>query len=263
MKDTRTAAAVITATAALLVVLLLVLTRLATVMPPASQPRMTELAEIDEEFVDLFDPAVTPANPRPAYAEQPAAHESNPSPAAGSDLINSGEEGAPVPEKTSTKPSPIKKPQKETPAKTGPDKKAEEAEKARREAQKGVANAFKNTDKEPDNTSAKGKEKGDSGNPDGGASDVNGSGHGTVGGGWIMPSYGKVKSYQTGSIELRAIVGRDGSVKSVELVGGKAPASGDPSLVERCKAEVRRHRFTRTDDNAPETATARITYTFK
>lgn len=263
MKKTSTAAAAITATAALLIVLLLVLTHLTTGMSLQPKPRTTELAEIDEEFVDLFDPAVVPANPRPAYAEQKAVHESTPAEAAGTDLTNAGAEGAPIPEKTSTKPSPIKKPQKDTPPKPGPDKKALEEEKARREAQKGVANAFKTTDKEPDNTSAKGKEKGDSGSPDGGASDVNGSGQGTVGGGWIMPSYGKVKSFHTGSIELRAIVGRDGTVKSVELTGGKAPASGDPALVERCKAEVRRHRFTRTDDNAPETATARIVYTFK
>ena len=45
--------------------------------------------------------------------------------------------------------------------------------------------------------------------------------------------------------------------------GGKAPASANAALVEKCMAEVRRHTFTRRDDNAPETATARITYTFR
>ena len=50
---------------------------------------------------------------------------------------------------------------------------------------------------------------------------------------------------------------------TAEIVGGAAPAATDRDLCNRVLAEVRARRFTRTDDNAPESATAYITYTFK
>lgn len=265
MKRDDIAAALITAAVAALLLVVLCAAKLS--FDPdmwKQEPRQTtEMMEVEEEFVDLFDPAVVRANPQPAYAENKVNKESTPAPAEGSDLVNAGEAAAPVPDVTSERPSPVTRPKKENPPVAGPDKKAQEAEKARREAQKGVSNAFKSTQEPADNTASKGTEKGDSGSPDGAASDLNGTGQGTVGGGWIMPSYAKVKAYQTGSIELRATVDREGNVKSVQLTGGKAPASGDPALVARCIAEVKRHRFTRTDNNAPESATARITYTFR
>lgn len=259
------AAAVVTVVMAVLLCLLLVSSRLTfdpEGYPPVPRPT-TELAEVDEEFVDLFDPKTLPANPQSAYTPAESDNNSTPAEADGSDLSNAGEAAAPAPVVTTERQSPVQKPKKEKPEKTGPSKKELEEEKARREARSGVSNAFKPAPEATDNTESKGADKGDSGKPDGAASDLNGTGHGSVGGGWIMPSYAKVRAYQTGSIELRAIVGRDGKVKSVELTGGKAPASGDPALVSKCIAEVRRHRFTRTDDNAPESATARIVYTFK
>lgn len=266
MKSPRTAAAIITAAAAVLLVLLLTLGHLTINVdpwPPVSDNH-TPLAEIEEEFVDLFDPTPVHANPSPAYAEPNVRNNSEAAEAAGSDLRDAGEPAPPAPVKTSERPSDVKARKKDTPAKTGPDRKAQEQEEARRRARKGIADAFKETKPEdPDNTQSKGKEKGDSGSPDGASSDLNGTGSGTVGGGWIMPRYAKVDSRQTGSIELRAIVDAAGKVVSVDLVGGKAPAAADPALVSRCIAEIKRHRFTRNDDAAPAQSTARITYIFR
>lgn len=263
MNRPSTIAAIATVLAAVLLALLLLLCKL-TFDPDTmlkSEPPVTELLEV-EEFAELFEPAVVPANPSKAYNEVPARRQSTPAEAAGSDIADAGDAAAPTPDVTSERPSPVVREQKETPEKTGADKKASEEEEARRQARAGVSNAFKKNDEPADNTASKGSEKGNSGSPQGAASDLNGTGSGTVGGGWIMPRYAKVKSAVTGSIKLQAVVDREGNVKSVELVGGKAPASSDHALVERCMAEVRSHRFTRNDNNAPERATATITYTF-
>ena len=99
--------------------------------------------------------------------------------------------------------------------------------------------------------------------PSGTSTTISGSGSGTVGGGWKMPAYQKVRSTVTGSIKVRAKVRRDGSVATAEIIGGAPPAATDRDLCNRVLAEVRSRRFTRTDDNAPESATAYITYTFK
>ncbi len=266
MKSPRTAAAIITAAAAVLIALLLWQGKLAIHMqpwPPVSANH-TELAEIDEEFVDLFDPAPVHANPSPAYTPEPAHNRSEAAEAAGSDLKDAGAQAPAMPVKTSERTSPVKAPKKETPKKSGPDKKALAEAEARRKARKGIADAFKETPAEnPDNTQAKGAQKGDSGSPDGAASDLNGTGSGTVGGGWIMPRYAKVEARQTGSIILQAIVDASGKVTSVDQIGGKAPAAANPALVAKCIAEVRRHKFTRNDDDAPARSTARITYVFK
>lgn len=264
MKNPRTAAIVITAAITLLLLLLLLAGRLtlnAAQWPP--HPRTTELVELEEEFVELLEPLSRPSNPHPAYADTKVRRESTPAQAEGSDLADAGEAAAPLPTVTSERTSPLQKPRRETPEKSGPDKKALEQEKTSRRINQGISNAFKNSDEPADNTASKGTEKGDSGTPDGGASDRNGTGQGSVGGGWIMPRYAKVSSHLTGSIELRAIVNKEGKADPVEQVGGKAPASGDPALVARCIAEVKRHRFTRTDDKAPERAEARIVYNFK
>lgn len=265
MKEYRAIAAAVTAGVTVLITVILLLAKLSVnpdMWPP--HPNTTELVEIDEEFVDLFDPAPVHSNPSPAYAPSKQRAQSTPAEAGGTDLADAGEAASNMPDVTTDKPAPVQRPKKDTPQKTGPTRKEREAEEARRKARKGVSDAFKNiTEEQPDNTQAKGPQKGNSGTPDGQASDLSGTGHGSVGGGWIMPRYAKVSAHQTGSIGLRAIVDREGKVASVELTGGKAPASGDPALVARCIAEVRRHHFTRNDDNAPERSIARIIYTFK
>lgn len=230
--------------------------------PP--HPRVTELVEVDEEFVELFEPKPVRSNPSPAYAPEKSRNLSQAGKAGGNDIADAGDEGIAAPIKTSERESSVKSTKKDPADKEGPIKKADDKAKASRQASKDVADAFsKEPAPKPDNTNAKGKQKGDTGSPDGKSSDVNGSGNGTVDGGWIMPRYAKVKASATGSIELRAIIDSEGRVKSVELTGGKAPASADPALVARCKAEVKRHRFTRNDDKAPERAVARIIYNFK
>lgn len=264
MKDSRIIAAVATLVVALLLVGLLVVGRLgvsAESWPPS--PKTTELVEIEEEFVDFLEPAPVHANPSPAYAPKPMRNESKAAPAGGPDLTDAGAAAPAPPVVTSEQETPKKLPPKPKPEKTGPTREERLREEQRRKAQRGVSDAFKASEKAMDNATAKGKEPGDTGRPDGGPTALDGTGRGTVGGGWVMPSYAKVDSRQTGSIVLQAVIDRSGRVVSVEQIGGKAPASANPALVERCKAEVRRHTFTRHDDNAPERATARITYTFR
>lgn len=265
MKRTRLTAAAVTAIFAVLLIVLLGVCKLTINIepwPPVSANH-TELVEVEEEFVEFFEPAKVRANPSPAYSDEIRHNNSEGAIADGNDLADAGQAAAPAPVKTSERTSEVKKQKKDTPTQTGPDRTAAEQERARRKARSGIANAFKENTQANDNTTAKGKEPGDSGNPSGQPSDVNGTGSGTVGGGWIMPSYAKVEARQTGSIELRAIVDSQGRVISCDLTGGKAPAAADPALVAKCIAEVRRHRFTRTDNDAPERSTARIIYRFK
>ena len=265
MTRSRTIAAAVTAAVVVLLLVILLTASLSVssrYWPP--QPRTTDLVEVDEEFVDLFEPATRPSNPSPAYNATESRMQSTPDRAAGSDLADAGDAAAPDPTVVSERLSEVKSVKKDRPDRTGPDRKAQQEEKARRRARQGVSNAFSSKDEaEPDNTTSHGPAKGDSGSPTGEASDLSGTGHGSVGGGWIMPAYSKVKSHSTGSIELRAIVGSDGRVSEVTLVGGKAPASGDPALVARCINEVKRHRFTRRDSDAPERAVAKIIYNFR
>lgn len=236
--DSRLLAACITALVALLLVGLLIVARLrvkATTWPPERQ--VTEMVEADEEFVDLFDPTPVPSDPAPAPAAATV------------------DEPAQAP--TATADEPAQAPAQEVKIQDSkpniPRPTAEEIERTeqRERARQGVSAAF--------GASA----SGDGGRPEAEAPTANGTGSGTVGGGWIMPAYAKVDSRLTGSIIIQAVIDRTGRVVSVGQIGGKAPASADRRLVERCIAEVRRHAFTRSDDNAPDRATARITYYFR
>lgn len=264
MKRSRAIALTATAVCAVAIVLLLLGVHLtfdpATLRQP---PRpMTEVVPVEEEFVDFLDQARTPSDPEPARADEALRAESHAAETSGTDLADAGM-AAPAPvEKTSSRPSPVKKPEKK-PRPAGPTKEQQAEEEARRRARKGVADAFSTDEKADNNTDAHSKAKGESGTPDGTDSAVDGSGTGSVGGGWIMPQYAKVASALTGRVELRAIVGRDGQVISVEQTGGKAPAGSDPAVVARCIAEVKRRRFTRRDAAAPDRATATIIYTFR
>lgn len=231
-----TAAAATLVTAAIIVgVLLCMHLSLPPMWPP--EPHTTPLVEVDESFVDLFTPPaagggiVTESAPAPLSAPV-----SVPTPASSRPAISQVPAPAATPS-ASSQPRPS-------------------------EARQATAAAF--ADAPDDDVTSDTAEKTVAGQSSAQESSSSTQGvAGTVGGGWIMPKYGKVTSYSTGSIELRATVDSSGAVTAVVLVGGKAPASGDPALVARCIAEVRRHRFTRTDTDAPPTATARITYTFR
>lgn len=223
---------------------------------------MTAIEPMEEEWVDLLSeiPVKTPSDPSPAYNPTPQSNESKASEASGVDVRDSGDKGASLPDVVTEQPSDVKRPKKEEQPQVGPSQEELE-EEARRKARQGIADAFSKSDSK-NNTTATGTSEGDTGTPSGQASDVDGSGQGTVGGGWRMPKYAKVPSTVTGSIELEAVVNSSGEVTSVKLVGGKAPAAATTSLVESCIKEVKSKRFTRSDSNPPERAIAHITYTF-
>lgn len=265
MNRPRLIALIATAAVAILLLLTLVCAHLsfdASALPNPPRP-MNEIVEMDEEFVELLDVAFGPHDPSQAYAPEAADNASLAAQSAGSDLADAGEKAFTAPDVTTERPSEAVRPKKETPPKTGPKNTEDEQAKARERARKGISDAFKKADEAQDNTSSTGTKPGNSGSPDGSASDVNGTGSGTVGGGWVMPKYARVPSNQTGRIELRAEVDSEGRVTKVEMTGGKAPAGADPALIERCKAEVLSRRFTRNDNNAPAKSIATITYTFK
>lgn len=265
MNRPRLIALIVTVVAALVLLLTLMCAHLsfdASALPNPPRP-MSEIVEMDEEFVELLDVAFGPHDPAQAYAPEAADNASQAAQAAGSDLAYAGEKAFAAPDVTSERPSDVVRPKKENPPKSGPKNTKDEQTKAREQARKSMTDAFKNTDEAHDNTSSDGRKPGDSGSPQGSASDVNGTGSGTVGGGWVMPKYARVPSTQTGRIELRAEVDSEGRVTKVEMIGGKAPAGADPALIERCKAEVRSRRFTRNDNNAPALSIATIVYTFK
>ncbi len=67
----------------------------------------------------------------------------------------------------------------------------------------------------------------------------------------------------TGSIKMMVRIDRTGKVTSVSFQGGDAPAATDSRLRAAVESEVRSRRFTRSDSNAPDQATAYITYRFK
>lgn len=263
MTRSEKTALAITAVAAVALLLVLSASHLTFREPekPSRQP-VAEIAEIDEDFVEFFDVPAHTANPTEAYAPEHASHDSQAAEAGGTDLTDAGAPAAPPAPPASERKSPVEQPKKEKPVKTGPSQQELEAE-ARRRARQGIADAFKAAPDASDNTDAKGKNKGDSGSPDGAPTPVDGNGAGTVGGGWIMPQYAKVASHLTGRIELLATINSEGKVIKVEQTGGKAPAGADAALVAKCIAEVRRHTFTRTDSTPPPSATARIIYTFR
>lgn len=268
MKRPQTIALCVTAAVVVLLVLLLTLGQLrfdrATLPVP---PRPTAALIQDEEFVELFSPEpmqVAPSEASPAYNPEPADGNATPAPVSGDDVHDAGAAGEAVPPQTSSRPSPVKSTPAAPPVKPGPsqeDIRRQQEEEARRRATAQLQNAFQNTQGQ-NYTQNTGRQDGNAGNPSGSASAQNGHGTGRVNGGWKMPSYAKVPSSVTGTIELRATVNRSGLVTDVVVVGGQAPAATNSALVEACKAEVKRRKFTRSDDNAPETATAYITYRF-
>lgn len=124
MKNPRTAAALITVAMAVFLVVLLLLVRLsvnAEEWPPKPKAP-TALVEVEEEFVEFFDLVPVSADPAPAYAAQAVSNQSSPAKADGADMTDAGEAAAPTPDVVSERPSPIERPKKEKPQKTGPDK---------------------------------------------------------------------------------------------------------------------------------------------
>lgn len=227
-------------------------------LPQPPRP-VTPLMEIEEEYVDLLNnPLHGPSDPAAANApvrSDGARDVGNPD---GADLTNEGV-AAHNTNTVTDRPSAVQqRPRQNQPA--GPTQDEIERERARRRAQQGVTDAFSGMGSAP----AQGNtDTGQAGNPEGTGIDVNGTGTGEVGGGWIMPHYRKVRSTMTGSIILRVIIDASGNPVRVEQTGGEAPAAANSALVNSCIAEVRAHRFTRNDTTPPPRSTASIIYRFR
>lgn len=223
----------------------------------------------EEEFVEVVQDRspVTPSREEaaPVKTEKPQQNRSTPAPATGHNTVDRGKSADAPSTVTSKKPSAVKEQIKEEPKQVGPSKEELEAQKieeARRKASSATASAFQKANGK-NNTEAKGDKEGDTGRPDGRQQSVNGTGTGTVGGGWSMPHYAKVPATVTGSIKVKVTVDRNGNASRVEFIGGDAPAATDTRLRRAVENEVKSRRFSRKSDDAPETATAYITYVFK
>lgn len=228
-------------------------------LPVPPRP-MTELAVAEEEYVDLLPtPLHGPSDPSQAYAPTPTDGARQTGAPDGADLSDQGAAAhAPSPA-TSAQPSPVASPVRQ-PEPEGPTQDEIDAERARRQAHQGVTDAFSGTG----NSNAAGHNTdGPTGAPEGSGSDINGNGAGSVGGGWIMPRYRKVRSTLTGTVEIRAIVDAAGNPTRVEQTGGRAPAAANAALVQACIREVQAHRFTRNDTLAPPRSVATIIYRFE
>jgi len=241
---------------------------------PEDRTELEPRAEItlDEEFVDLLEPSPLPqdANHTPASAQLPenSDTQAQPAPESGTDTKDAGKAGVAEPPVASKTPSEVKvKKKKEDKKKPGPevDKKKAQEEAVKREANNQVSNAFGSATGKH-NTKNGNADQGNAGRTDGKAhqGNLSGRGSGTVGGGWRIPSYSPVPSTVTGSVKLVVKIDRNGNVTSVRFDGGNAPAATDAAVRAACIAEVKSRRFSHPHpEEAPETSTAYITYTFR
>lgn len=267
-------AAVATAIIALIAVLLLNVWHLSAgtsqrEWPPRHNSEIA-LATQEETFFDVVSsPVQDVATESPAPAQLPVAanNHSTPQPRTGQNVVDQGPAGDAPSVVTTKEPSAVKQKIEPAPSKTGPSQEEIERQKAqeeaRRRANSATATAFQRSQGN-NNTANNGKADADSGSPKGSSIATHGTGTGTVGGGWQMPRYARVPSTVTGSIKFVVTVARDGSVRNVTFNGGEPPAAADTRLVAAVKAEIASRRFTRpSGDEAPDQATAYITYRFK
>lgn len=272
LKDPRAIAAAATLVVALLIVLMLRLGQLTLVSVDAEWPPRhdADVALVEDERLfdvveDIAPTASKVDNPAPAHSEVKESHKSDPAPQSGHHTIDRGKAADAPAHTTQATESPVKV-QKEDPREVGPSKEELEriqAEEARRKASAATASAFQRSEGK-NNTRNNGRGEGNSDSPEGTSTSISGTGTGSVGGGWALPRYAKVPASITGTIKMMVKVGRDGRVTSVTFQGGDAPAATDPRLRSAVEAEVRSRRFTRpAGDDAPDQATAYITYRFK
>lgn len=209
---------------------------LSQAMVAANAERGVDMVIEEEEFIEVI-----PESPEPI---------SDPAP------IEDAPTRATATEQAPSQPKPENGPAVDT-------KKLEE-DAIKREANEEISNAFSKTGKH--NNSTSNTDQGNNGSPDGNAQlgSLTGTGTGTVGGGWGMPNYSPVMSTVTGSVKMILTIDKEGNVTNVAFDGGNPPAATNTAVRQACAAEVRRHRFTRSNpDTAPATSKAYITYTFK
>lgn len=229
--------------------------------------RDTEVALVEDNF---FEVTQVPRAQRaadeeaaPALNDTRAENLSTPQPTTGHDVRDAGSAGDAPSTVTTPRPAPVQQTTTPEPPVTGPSQEELQAQaEARRRATSATSQAF-NRSQGDNNTSNNGKNPGNSGSPAGKEGSFHGQGNGKVNGGWVVPAYSRIPSSVTGSIVVRATVERDGHVSDAAVSGGTAPASADQALRAAVVEEVKRRKFTRTDNNAPAQATAYITYTFK
>lgn len=271
MKSPRLIALIVTVAVALLTLLLLNTLQLTLSVPDREWPPRHDgeiaMAEDDSFFEVVHDaPAPVHEEAAPVKADRNQSNLSDPAPASGHEMTDRGPAGEAPATVTSKRPAPVKEQKKEQPKPVGPSKEELERQKAeeeaRRRASAATSSAFQRSSGK-NNTANNGSAPGNSGSVSGASESVNGTGSGTVGGGWRLPAYAKVPATVTGSIKLMVKIDRNGAVKSVDFQGGDPPAATDARLRRAVEAEVRSRRFTRSDNNAPDQATAYITYRFK
>ncbi len=273
MNRPKLIALVLTALVAALVLVLLTVVKVhvdtsVREWPPRHDGEVT-LAEADEEM--FFDVVTEPGparehDPSAAFSPEPESNLTEPAPASGMSADDNGPKGDAPAVTTSKRKSDVKAKAEPAPKNTGPTKEELERaarEEARRRASAATRDAFRRSEG-AGNTADKGSRRGNSGSPDGGSSSLNGSGTGSVGGGWIIPRYAQVPSSLTGSIKMTLKIDRNGAVTSVTFTGGNPPAATDAALRRAVEREVRSRRFSRSDGSvAPASATAYITYTVR
>jgi len=238
-------------------------------LSPKNPPSAIALAD---EFVDVEEipaplaPDLGSDESATAQLPEPSDAQSQPAPESGTDISDSGSKGVAEPPLSANESSPMKVKEKKPDKKTGQeaDRKKAEEEKIRRQANSQVQNAFAGAQGKH-NTRNGSDDVANAGKPQGKAhqGNLSGRGSGSVGGGWSIPKYAAVPSSVTGSVKMVVKIDRDGRVISVALNGGEAPAATNRAVCQACIAEVKSRRFTRPNaDDAPETATAYITYNF-
>ena len=267
----RVWAAAATAAIAAIAVVVMMLCKLSfQAMLPDLNPRSEiELAQEFVEFEELPPVVAGQAKLDPATATipEPSDAPSKPAPESGTDTRDAGPKGAPATPVHAKTEQPMKVDTRQKPKKQGPevDKKKAEEEAIKRQANNQVQNAFAGAQGKHNTDHGRGDEA-NAGRPDGTAhqGSVRGRGTGSVGGGWRIPQYAPVPSSVTGSVKMTVKIDREGRVTSVTLTGGNPPAATNSAVCQACVAEVKSRRFTRPNaDDAPETATAYITYRFK
>lgn len=238
----------------------------------ASDKKLSPKADItmEEEFIDVLESSTFESSDdnreAASHLEETVETPAQPTPAAGTDLVDKGEKSVPPQEVTAPEESPVKV-KKDKQPKPGPavDEKKLAEERARRKANDEVANAFKNAKGKHNAHTSDSKDSDKSGRKDNnpGAQGTTGTGSGKVGGGWIIPKYAPVPSTVTGSVTLTVNIDAAGKVTAVTFTGGTPPAATHPALRSAIEREVRARKFSRASYDDARPATAYITYTFK
>ncbi|MCD8385949.1 MAG: hypothetical protein LUD17_03545 [Bacteroidales bacterium] len=235
-----------------------------TKIVPEEQPTIF----MDEEYIDILQMPSAPdmKGDEPSRAQADEQLSAQPTPISGTDVEDAGS-GVDAPKVVAQKeesPMKVKEKEPEQPA-PAVDKKKKEEEEIQRQANNEIANAFNKSQGKHNNASGA-SDDGNNGTPSGNSPQgtLTGSGTGTAGGGWSIPSYAPVLSTVTGSVKMVVTIDRYGNVTNLRFDGGDAPAATNSQVRQACAAEVKSRKFTRANyENAPETSTAYITYTFK